>query len=83
MSNYVANCLIIAIQLIALVDFHPKNSVSAVAGSLKSATSRCMKKEFPDQVAKFYHGVSFWSKSYYVASSGGTTIERLKQYIKN
>ncbi len=67
----------------ALVDFHPKNSVSAVAGSLKAATSRCMKKEFPHEVAKFYSGVSFWSKSYYVASTGGATIERLKQYIEH
>ena len=43
----------------ALVDFHPKHSISAVAGSLKAATSRAMKKDFPEQVAKFYKGVSF------------------------
>ena len=64
-----------------LVDFHPKNSVSAVAGSLKAASSRAMKKDFPEQVAKFYQGVSFWSNSYYVASSGGAPIEKLKKYI--
>ncbi|AFZ37534.1 transposase IS200-family protein [Stanieria cyanosphaera PCC 7437] len=67
----------------ALVDFHPKNSISAVAGSLKATTSRTMKREFPEQVAKFYQGVSFWSKSYYVASTGGAPIERIKEYIKN
>lgn len=66
----------------ALVDFHPKNSISAVAGSLKSASARTMKKDFPEQVTKFYQGVSFWSNSYYVASSGGAPIEKLKQYIK-
>ncbi|MGY6530525.1 MAG: transposase, partial [Cyanobacterium sp.] len=27
--------------------------------------------------------VSFWSGSYYVSSTGGATIEKLKQYIKN
>ncbi len=66
-----------------LIDFHPKNSISAVAGSLKAATSRTMKKDFPEQVAKFYKGVSFWSKSYYVASIGGAPIEVLKKYIEN
>lgn len=66
----------------ALVDFHPKNSISAVASSLKSASARTMKKEFVEEVTKFYSGVSFWSNSYYVASSGGAPIERLKEYIK-
>lgn len=66
-----------------LVDFHPRNSISAVAGSLKSSTSRAMKKDFPEQVRRFYkEGISFWSKSYYVASSGGAPIEKLKDYIK-
>lgn len=67
----------------ALVDFHPKNSISAVAGSLKSASARTMKRDFPEQIAKFYTGVSFWSGSYYVASSGGAPIEKLKEYIKS
>jgi putative transposase len=67
----------------ALVDFHPKNSISAVAGSLKSASARTMKKDFPEQVAKFYKGASFWSNSYYVASSGGAPIEKLKEYIRS
>ncbi len=67
----------------ALVDFHPKNSISAVAGSLKSASARTMKKDFPVEVAKFYQGVSFWSNSYYVASSGGAPIDKLKEYIKS
>jgi putative transposase len=67
-----------------LLDFHPKNSISAVAGCLKSSTARTMKKDFPEQVNKFSKGeVSFWSNSYYVASSGGAPIEKLKEYIKN
>nr|WP_157861293.1 IS200/IS605 family transposase [Rippkaea orientalis] len=66
-----------------LVDFHPKQSISAVAGCLKSATSRMLKKEFPDEVKKWYRTQSFWSGSYYVASTGGAPIEKLKEYIKN
>ncbi|RAM51877.1 MAG: IS200/IS605 family transposase [Hapalosiphonaceae cyanobacterium JJU2] len=67
-----------------LLDFHPKNSIAAVAGSLKSSTARMLKKEFPEKVKKHYWGeVSFWSNSYYVASCGGAPIEVLKQYIQN
>jgi putative transposase len=65
-----------------LVDFHPKQSIAAVAGSLKATTSRMLKKEFPGEVAKWYTNQSFWSGSYYVASTGGAPIEKLKEYIK-
>ena len=67
-----------------LLDFHPKNSISAVVGSLKSSTARMLKKEFPEEVKKHYWGkVSFWSNSYYCASCGGAPIDVLKKYIKN
>lgn len=65
------------------VDFHPKNSISAVAGSLKACTSRTMRKEFSEHLSNFYWKPVFWSGSYYVASSGGAPIEVLKAYIKN
>jgi len=67
-----------------LLDFHPKNSIAAVVGSLKSSTARMLKKEFPEEVKKYYWGdVSFWSNSYYVSSCGGAPIEVLKKYIQN
>lgn len=67
-----------------LLDFHPKNSIAAVVGSLKSSTARMLKKEFPEEVKKHYWGkVSFWSNSYYVASAGGAPIETLKKYIQD
>ncbi|MGV0026549.1 IS200/IS605 family transposase [Phormidesmis priestleyi] len=66
-----------------LVDFHPKQSISAVAGSLKASVSRMVRKEFADEISKFYSKPVFWSGSYYVASSGGAPIEKLKEYIKS
>jgi putative transposase len=66
-----------------LVDFHPKQSVSAVAGCLKASVSRMVRKEFVDEVKKFYSKPIFWAGSYYVASSGGAPIEKLKEYIKS
>lgn len=66
-----------------LVDFHPKQSISAVAGSLKASVSRMVRKEFAYEVARFYRKPVFWSGSYYVTSSGGAPIEKLKEYIKS
>ncbi len=67
-----------------LVDFHPKNSISALVGSLKASTSRTIRREFKSEVNRFYWSdVSFWSSSYYVASSGPAPIEKLRQYIKS
>ena len=66
-----------------LVDFHPDNNVSALIGSLKSASSRVLRKEFEQHLSKFYRKPVLWSGSYYVASTGGAPIERIKQYIKS
>jgi len=67
-----------------LIDFHPRNSIAAVVGSLKSSTSRMVKKEFWEEYSKHYWGgKAFWSGSYYVASTGGAPIEKVKEYIAN
>jgi putative transposase len=65
-----------------LVDYHPDNNISDFTSSLKSASSRIIRKEFKEHIDKFYWKHVFWSSSYYVASSGGAPIEKLKQYIK-
>lgn len=64
-----------------LLDMHPDNNISNLVASLKSASSRVIRKEFEAHVNKFYSKTVFWSGSYYVASCGGVTIEKLKKYI--
>lgn len=67
-----------------LLDFHPRNSISSVVSSLKAATSRMVKKEFPSEYAKHYWGdKAFWAGSYYVNSVGGAPLEVVKNYIAN
>lgn len=65
-----------------LIDFHPDNNISAFTGSLKSASSRIIRNEFSDHLTKFYRQPVLWSSSYYVASTGGAPIEKVKEYIK-
>jgi putative transposase len=36
-----------------LVDFHPDNNLSALVGSLKSASSRIIRKEFTEHLETF------------------------------
>lgn len=66
-----------------LIDFHPDNNLSALIGSLKSASSRILRQEFTEQLTKTYWKSVLWSGSYYVASTGGAPIEKVKQYIRS
>ena len=66
-----------------LVDFHPDNKISQLVSSLKSASSRILRQEFADELSSVYWKSVFWSGSYYVASSGGAPIEKLKEYIQS
>lgn len=66
-----------------LVDFHPDNNLSSLVASLKSASSRIIQKEFNAELALVYSKPVFWSGSYYVASTAGAPIERVKAYIKS
>ena len=66
-----------------LVDFHPDNNISAFTVSLKSASSRMIRNEFSEYLAKFYRQPVLWSSSYYVASTGGAPLEKVKEYIKS
>ena len=65
----------------ALLDIHPDNNIAQLIASLKSASSRIIRKEFKEIVDIAYSKPVFWSGSYYIASSGGVTIERLRKYI--
>ena len=67
-----------------LAELGPRYSVSDVMASLKGVTSRLIKRDYKDYLKGYFYGedYSFWSDSYYVATTGGTTIEKIKQYIQ-
>ncbi len=48
-----------------LIDLHPDNNISQLVASLKSASSRIIRKEFKSEVDKAYSKSVFWSGSYY------------------
>ena len=63
-----------------LVDVHPDNNLSDLFGSIKSATSRILRKEFAEHVNRFYRK-GFWGRQKYYRSVGGAPLEVLKKYI--
>jgi len=65
-----------------LIDLHPDNNISNLVGSLKSASSRILRKEFAQELSQFYWKKVLWGEQYFVASTGGAPIEVLKQYIQ-
>ena len=65
-----------------MLDLHPDNNISQLVSSLKAASSRVIRKNFEAEVNRVYSKSAFWSGSYYIATCGGVTIERLRKYIE-
>lgn len=61
---------------------HPNTELSKFINAYKSASSRLIKKEFP-QVKKKLWKEFFWSRSFCLLTSGGSPIEIIKKYIEN
>ena len=67
-----------------LIDLHPDNNISALIGSLKSASSRVLRQEFAEHLEQHYWSKPvLWSGAYYIASCGGAPIEKIKEYIQS
>ncbi|MCP1306910.1 IS200/IS605 family transposase [Paenibacillus tyrfis] len=61
---------------------HPNTELSKFINAYKSASSRLVKKEFP-QVRKKLWKEYFWSKSFCLLTTGGAPMEVIKKYIEN
>ena len=66
-----------------LFDAPPQIQLSKIINSFKTVSSRYIRKEFPKELAPYYWKPYFWSQSYMVFTTGGATIEVIKQYIDN
>ncbi|MCM0594424.1 MAG: IS200/IS605 family transposase [Gloeotrichia echinulata DEX184] len=69
-----------------LVDAHPDNNTSQLISSLKSASSRIVRKEFEEYLKQYCwkkEDPSFWTDAYCVISAGGAPLETLKEYIQS
>ncbi|ADL68731.1 IS200/IS605 family transposase [Thermoanaerobacterium thermosaccharolyticum] len=60
----------------------PNSEISKFINAYKSASSRLIKKEYPQIKQKLWKEY-FWSRSYCLLTSGGAPIEVIKQYIES
>ena len=66
-----------------LVQYNPQTQPSKLINNLKTVSSRYLRKEFPEQMNKYYWKKVLWTSGYFIASCGGVTVEELKQYVQN
>ncbi|MBM7698844.1 IS200/IS605 family transposase [Kurthia huakuii] len=61
---------------------HPNTELSKFINAYKSASSRLIKRDFPEIKQQLWQGM-FWSKSYCLITTGGASIETIKKYIQS
>ncbi|OKL38053.1 IS200/IS605 family transposase [Domibacillus mangrovi] len=61
---------------------HPNTELSKFINAYKSASSRLIKRDFP-QVRERLWKEMFWSKSFCLLTTGGAPIEIIKKYIES
>lgn len=60
----------------------PNTEISKFINAYKSASSRLIKKEFP-QIRKSLWKEMFWSQSFCLLTTGGATVDIIQKYIQS
>ena len=63
-----------------LMSVPPNVSVTSVIGKIKGFTSKTIREEFPAMKSRL---PTLWTRSKFVASTGGVTLDALKAYVEN
>jgi putative transposase len=60
----------------------PRTSLTKVINSIKGASARVLRNEFPE-TKKFLWGDSFWTPSYLLATTGQVSLDVLIAYVES
>ena len=66
-----------------LFSSRPTIILSRFVNSLKTVTSRKLRREFPEVMRRELWGGKFWSPSYLIATTGQVKLEDVKRYVQN
>ena len=66
-----------------LFSARPTIMLSRFVNSLKSVTSRKLRREFPEVIKRELWGGKFWSPSYFIATTGQVKLEDVKKYVQS
>ena len=61
---------------------HPNSELSKFINAYKSASSRLIKRDFPEVRQKLWKEM-FWSRSFCLLTTGGAPMEVIRQYIES
>ena len=79
------NALIEAIEMMPdqvhlLVVVDPQFGIHRLVKQVKGRSSRLLRQEFPHLTSRL---PTLWTNSYFVATTGGATLEVVKRYVEN
>ena len=63
-----------------ILSISPSTNLNKYVNATKSASSRLIKKEFPEVTSKLFEDI-FWTKGFYVNSTGSTQLDVINDYI--
>ncbi len=67
-----------------LMSLPPDLSPTKMIRMLKTQLSRDVKSYFKKEIAEYYYGnTPFWSPSYFVATTGSVSLEKVKEYVNS
>jgi putative transposase len=66
-----------------LVDISPDIAPAKLVNTLKTISSRMIRKKYAEYLQPFYWKPVFWTGAYFVTSTGGAPLETLLTYIQN
>lgn len=64
-------------------DGHPNMELAKFVNNLKTVTSRLLRRDYGERLARFYYKPVLWSGSYCILSTGGAPIEVIKRYLES
>lgn len=66
-----------------MLELNPTIQPSKFINSLKTVTSRLIRKQYADHLKRYYWKPVLWSRAYCLLTAGGAPLEVLKEYIQN
>lgn len=65
-----------------LFEASPQTQLSKLINNYKTVTSRLLRKEFAQRLAKYYRKPLLWSDTYFISSVSDTSEQMIRNYIQ-
>ena len=66
-----------------VISFPPHVRMSDLVNSLKGVSARLLRRDYGDEIKRRCSGTHLWSPSYYMATTGGVSLDVVRKYVQN